>query len=1010
MRFPPFLPGSLLLVLAAVGASGAVAALQAQTVDLPHHRATTWEAVAETFTPAHADRAGTRRGADSPVRHTRYRQFIHGIPVEAGTVIAHEGPAAAPLPYSGRAYRQQPLARQPAFAKTDAEDIAARHFAAAGPTSRHRTAAAELRYVDATYPRLSGALRLAYRVDVRDDRAHRRDYVYLDAETAELIARIPRVCHATVPGSGMTQYYGRQTFPVDSVAPERYRLADPRRAIVVESERLLDRVPESTTAHFDDSGVTNGTMATDVYYGTSRFHDLMTARFGWDGLDGQGEAMVARIGDAADANYVNAYWNGSTTFFGAGDCHYEPLTTLDVVGHEFQHGITQRTSALIYSDESGALNEGLSDIFGKALERVEQPGQFSWELGNRFAESSYATSFRDMSSPRRFSKPAAYGGTGWRDGGSVHTNSGPLGHWFYLLVDGGRGTNEFGTDFEVVPLGLDDALELCFLVNRDYLTEASGYGEFYAASLAVAEQLFGAGDARLDAIREAWAAVNIFDDNPGGVRPPEAPDFAVASYGSARLPLCPPADGGAGLVIPLRISNYAGEIDSGEHLLVTLLLDGDSATHRLDLDPYVGVSYIRTEVEVALAASGGEHDLTVRVDYPGDERDDNDERSVEVRVVTADYSLAASAAAWATPDCADDARTLSVTLANRGCAAWSEGVELDLFDASGALVDTRVVSPGSIVAGRTRTFDLALAAGEYQRVRRVALRAPSDTEAGDDEVVLELPAPAAMRADDVVTLEQEGAALRFLGDSRDNGFLGRIPSDDGFQLGTTGSSYYGSRVPCLDPEENFVTRYSEPPVLCLDFAGTQAPRLTFDVTHYAGTPDSRFPELSDAARALMLEYEDGDGLAVRELIAPTPDGARESRALSLPDDYRGPLRVLAYNASGSRFSYDGDVDLERYDYILLDDLAVASALSTREATAAVGVAPNPVASAATLTLPEAPGDYRVSVYTALGQAAMTLRLRGGRHEIDLAALAPGAYVLSVVTESGDRSSTRIVKR
>lgn len=42
-----------------------------------------------------------------------------------------------------------------------------------------------------------------------------------------------------------------------------------------------------------------------------------------------------------------------------------------MVAHEITHGITYYTSYLIYENESGALNEGMSDVFAAVVERIK---------------------------------------------------------------------------------------------------------------------------------------------------------------------------------------------------------------------------------------------------------------------------------------------------------------------------------------------------------------------------------------------------------------------------------------------------------------------------------------------------------------------------------------------------------------------------------------------------------------------------------------------------------------
>ncbi len=65
-------------------------------------------------------------------------------------------------------------------------------------------------------------------------------------------------------------------------------------------------------------------------------------------------------------NYENAFWDGSTMTFGDGYTTFYPLVSLDVVAHEVSHGFTENHSGLIYSSQSGGINEAFSDMAGEA--------------------------------------------------------------------------------------------------------------------------------------------------------------------------------------------------------------------------------------------------------------------------------------------------------------------------------------------------------------------------------------------------------------------------------------------------------------------------------------------------------------------------------------------------------------------------------------------------------------------------------------------------------------------
>ncbi len=101
-------------------------------------------------------------------------------------------------------------------------------------------------------------------------------------------------------------------------------------------------------------------------------------------------------------DYVNAFWNGNQMVYGDGDGqdYYPFAAALDVVGHELTHAVTEYTAGLEYQNESGAINEAMSDIFGTLIEFYanDNPdwlcaedivGPTKWECGNEIFRRSY---------------------------------------------------------------------------------------------------------------------------------------------------------------------------------------------------------------------------------------------------------------------------------------------------------------------------------------------------------------------------------------------------------------------------------------------------------------------------------------------------------------------------------------------------------------------------------------------------------------------------------------------
>ncbi|WP_372735701.1 M4 family metallopeptidase [Nocardioides sp.] len=140
-------------------------------------------------------------------------------------------------------------------------------------------------------------------------------------------------------------------------------------------------------------------------------------------------------------NYANAFWNGTEMYYGNGFASAD-----DVVGHEMTHGVTERTSGLLYWGQSGAINESISDIMGEIVDhRNPGPGDSptSWSAGEDL--SCCPGGIRDMADPTLFNDPDKTSSNlyvkesccSYPDNDGVHTNSGVGNKTFYLISQGG---------------------------------------------------------------------------------------------------------------------------------------------------------------------------------------------------------------------------------------------------------------------------------------------------------------------------------------------------------------------------------------------------------------------------------------------------------------------------------------------------------------------------------------------------------------------------------------------
>lgn len=129
-------------------------------------------------------------------------------------------------------------------------------------------------------------------------------------------------------------------------------------------------------------------------------------------------------------NYENAFWNGSAMTFGDGYTTFYPLVSLDVGAHEVSHGFTEQNSGLIYSGQSGGINEAYSDIAGEAAEYYMR-GTNDFLVGAEIFKSSGA--LRYMANPPQDGRSIGHA-SNYYNGLDVHYSSGVYNKAFYLLA------------------------------------------------------------------------------------------------------------------------------------------------------------------------------------------------------------------------------------------------------------------------------------------------------------------------------------------------------------------------------------------------------------------------------------------------------------------------------------------------------------------------------------------------------------------------------------------------
>ena len=355
--------------------------------------------------------------------------------------------------------------------------------------------------------------RLAYKFDIYAQTPVSRKLVYVDAANGTILASNDLLLDVDVTGTAVTGYSGTQSISTENVSGT-YRLRETGRGLGIQTYNMKKGTNYNRSVDFTDAdnnwnnvNINLDQYATDAHWGAEKTYDFYKQNFNRNSIDNAGFTIKSYV--HYSKNYFNAFWDGSRMTYGDGNAtdNYKPLTAIDVCGHEITHGLTSFTANLTYSNESGALNEGFSDVFGTSIEWFGRPAQHDWLIGGDF----YV--IRSMSNPNAYSDPDTYKGTFWyfgtSDNGGVHTNSGVLNFWYYLLTASGSGTNDNGFVYNVSGIGITKAQAIAFRTLTNYLVPSSNYADTRFYSIKSAEDLYGIGSIEAVQTKNAWDAVGV---------------------------------------------------------------------------------------------------------------------------------------------------------------------------------------------------------------------------------------------------------------------------------------------------------------------------------------------------------------------------------------------------------------------------------------------------------------------------------------------------------------------
>ena len=441
--------------------------------------------------------------------HRRYAQYYKGIEVSGGQIIQHfKGSKLAST--TGVYYEAIDIDTTPFLDANSAIQVFRIHLAR--PEEPKRPDSSKLPMYPVTdrgdsskliiYPVTDQDYHLAYQVIVNNGYQYSMTGI-LDAKTGEIIREYSNIQTQDLTIGVGAGIHGQQFKLPTTYQNGLYWLADESEARPV-NQYTVDWSTSDVASDVDNDWVHDGALVNvHAYLGLS--YDYYYSVFGRHGIDDANLDLISVV--HYDGGYDNAFWSdGVMVFCDPGPQNWQTAAALDVISHEYSHGITQYTSDLIYSLQSGALNETFSDIMGTAVEQYWQdPGQgfdrSDWVVGedtySSYGSNNYVRNLADPNAltfapgapyPCHLSQFYVLPNTEEEDWGGVHINCTIYSHAYYLLSQGG--TNRI-SGLSVSGIGIDRATKIFYRAWTYYLVPSSDF--LYAANalLQSAYDLYG---------------------------------------------------------------------------------------------------------------------------------------------------------------------------------------------------------------------------------------------------------------------------------------------------------------------------------------------------------------------------------------------------------------------------------------------------------------------------------------------------------------------------------------
>jgi Zn-dependent metalloprotease len=430
------------------------------------------------------------------VTHTRYRQTLRGVPVWGEQIIVSQDAQGNVLAARGGlilGLSAASVAPTPAFSEQAAlSNVKAQLHRRLSKQPVFENEAVELViYLHGDLPRLSYAVSVFADIDGGGEPT--RPTLLIDAVSGEVLLEFEGLTHAEVgtgPGGnekvGLYEYGKGPGYLDVDVSGTTYIMNN----VNVKTVNLNHGTSGSSAYSYAGPENThkeiNGAYSplNDAHFFGGVVYDMYQDWLGEPPLSFQ---LMMRV--HYSNNYENAFWNGSSMTFGDGATTFYPLVSLDVSAHEVSHGFTEQNSNLVYSGQSGGINEAFSDIAGEAAEYYMW-GSNDFLVGADIFKSGNGA-LRYMCNPTQDGR-SIDSADSYYSGLDVHYSSGVFNKAFCLLAR--------TTGWDVQPAFLAFAK-----ANRDYWTSGA---TFRSAAIGVKDAAADLGMPTTD-VADAFAEVGV---------------------------------------------------------------------------------------------------------------------------------------------------------------------------------------------------------------------------------------------------------------------------------------------------------------------------------------------------------------------------------------------------------------------------------------------------------------------------------------------------------------------